>query len=129
MKLVTRCQSCHQDFNTRLFATDRVQLENERGSSIRLTCNHCSSTRYYHVNQIKASQSNLSLVTGLLIIVVTIATILAVNYLLINLSGVYILGSIFVLPAVVILAYRNMQENNIRAFNSYRVHESKKKIT
>lgn len=57
MKLYTYCTKCKSEIGFNLRAKDRFTLAKKHGEEIQLTCNNCSSRKYYHVNDIKAEES------------------------------------------------------------------------
>ena len=60
------CPSCHEATIFRTSATDRVDLERDRGETFMATCRHCLRPRSLHVNDISAKPSKAITAAGIL---------------------------------------------------------------
>ena len=93
-------------------ATDRVELEKDRGETFRVSCDHCHESKTIHVNDIKAKPN--AIVTG-----IGVAAGVGSAVALWNLGFIAaISGS---LPIIIYAAQRKAADT----FNSYKVKRTK----
>lgn len=56
------CKNCHENFSVSTAATDRVELERDKGPNFPVVCSHCHDRQTIHVNKVKA-KPNLMITT------------------------------------------------------------------
>ncbi len=58
MKLIVKCKKCRNNIELKNSVNDRAELARERGNEFNLKCDECSIENKYHVNDVKANESN-----------------------------------------------------------------------
>lgn len=106
------CPSCHENTPFKSMATDRVELEKDKGETFRVSCDHCHESRTIHVNDVKAKPNTI--VTG-----IGVAAGIGATVALWQLGFVaWISGG---LPIIIYAAQRKAADT----FNSYKVKRTK----
>lgn len=112
MKLYTNCKSCQKSFKIQSSASNRPDLEDEKGERFKVTCEHCGTAQEKHVNDIRAKQNVIINVIGVLLgVIVTV-----------GLWNTF--GAISTVSGLIPVLIYKMQDNAINQFNKYRVRRS-----
>ncbi|WP_116108084.1 hypothetical protein [Lewinella sp. IMCC34191] len=107
------CKFCHESTYVATSATDRVDLERERGERFSANCAHCHKPGSIHVNQILAKPNPVITVIGGVAGLVATAALWNVGFI------AYAAGA---LPVIVYQA----QAKSAQTFNSYKITPSRK---
>jgi hypothetical protein len=76
MRIHTNCKHCKSEISFWVWASDRVEIKKTKGDFLELTCKKCKQKGEYDIDQIKARESKIALLVGLLIFVIGTPTIL-----------------------------------------------------
>lgn len=120
MRLYVTCKYCKKELSKWLWISDRVELKKDKGDSIELFCKSCNNKERYNIDNLKAQESKVALIIGLLIFLLGTPTILILLWDYIWLSGVYgVIGilSIVLIPSIIYGIINKNETNRIRAFN------------
>lgn len=105
------CPECREDPRFKSMATDRVELEREKGERLRVACTHCYGQLTVHVNDIKAAPNKI--ITGLGVAAGVAAT-----------AALWHFGAVAwasgALPVIIYIA----QQKAAEAFNGYQIRRS-----
>ncbi len=107
------CPTCYANTVVPTHATDRVDLERERGESFPATCKHCLKPRAIHVNDVRAVPNRVITGIGVFAGVVALGLLWQMGFI------AWIAGG---LPVVVYRA----QVASASAFNGYSLPRAKK---
>ncbi len=107
------CRACHEPSPVTTNATDRVDLERERGARFRVTCRHCHKPASVHVNQVSAQPNRIVTGVGGIAGAVAIAALWNVGFI------AYAAGA---LPVIVYQA----QAKSAATFNGYKLPETRR---
>ncbi len=110
MSIYIDCKRCNERNTIRTNATNRSDLERDKGEVIQIRCKKCSTSKEYHVNEFQAQLNrNLILIAG------------AVGFLLTLLFWRFGFVAVisFTLPAIVY----QVQYSSVRSFNNYKIKE------
>lgn len=106
------CPSCRERNDYASLATDRVELEKEKGERISMECVHCHARSQVHVNDISAEPNNL--ITG------------ASGVLGLICAGLFLnMGFIAGLPLALPVVVHQAQARAVSSFNRYKIKETK----
>lgn len=120
MKLYISCSNCREEIGIRTWATNRVDLKMKHGQVMKLHCNHCKKINKYTIDELKAKDSKIAILIGLLVLIVGTPTILVLLWSYIWKSGLYaVLGltAIIGIPSLVYSVIRKNDLNRVRNFN------------
>lgn len=127
MRLYTNCHSCKNEIRFSTWEPDRVELSKSKGDKINLTCKKCGNKNLYHVNEIKAMESLISLLIGLIIFLIGTPMVLIFTWdYFFRFTFIYIsagLIGILGLPFMVYWVIENEQKKKVRQFNKYKISE------
>jgi len=127
MKLQTTCKECKSEIVFHTWKTDRINLEMEKGKYIELRCKRCGITNKYHLNEIKAKESKVALIFGLLIFVLGTPILLLISWKISFQSmNIYFISGIIALIGIPLLIYTLIEKNEItkvRNFNNIKINE------
>ncbi len=102
------CKVCHENTRFATMASDRVELERERGELIVVSCKHCHRKQSIHINEVKAEPNKV--ITGISVAAGAVASVALWNIGFIAVAS-------FILPVIVYTAQQKMAAT----FNSYRI--------
>jgi hypothetical protein len=105
------CPKCHENTPFKSMATDRVELERDKGEKLRVACNHCYEQMTVHVNDIKAAPNKVIAGVGVAAGVAATAAFWHLGFV------AWIAGA---LPVIVYGAQRKAADT----FNSYSIRRS-----
>lgn len=120
MRIHTNCKYCKSEISFWVWASDRVEIKKSQGDFLELTCKKCKQKGKYDIDQIKAKESKIALLIGLLIFVIGTPTILIFMWDYIWKVGIYGVVSILFIVSVPSLIYgiiSKNESNKIRIFN------------
>lgn len=106
------CPSCHENTPFKTMATDRVELEKEKGEFIPAQCGHCYQQLRVHVNDIKAEPNKVILGAGVGAGVVATAALWQLGFIA------------FAAGALPVMVY-GAQLKAVDTFNGYKISRSK----
>ncbi len=110
MKLYYYCSSCQKENSFTTKATNRFELQEERGNEINERCTYCGTVNKRHVNRVHAKANTFNmLIGGVLGLLVTVILALIIP----KIALFFIAGTIFSLPY---LAWRS-EEKKASTFN------------
>ena len=127
MRLYTNCHNCRKEIKFSTSEPDRVELSKSKGDKIELTCNHCGQTDFYHVNEIKATESKTAQIVGLIIFVIgtPLAFYLIWDYIF-RFTNIYAIAGLIGIIGVPFMVYSVInrdQKRKVRLFNNYKISE------
>jgi hypothetical protein len=105
MKLHTNCAHCKSEISFWVWVSDRVELKKSNGDFLKLTCKKCKQTKEYEVDNLKARESKIALLTGFLIFVVGTPTILILMWDYIWEAGIYGIVSLLFMVLIPSIIY------------------------
>ena len=127
MRLYSNCHECKKEIRFSTWESDRVGLSKAKGNKIELTCNYCRKTDYYHVNQIRATESRFAGLTALIIFLIgTPLTIYLTWDYIFQFSYIYIIAGLTGIIGVPITVYsiiEKEQRDKISRFNYFKISE------
>ncbi len=120
MRLFSICTDCKNEISMRTWATTRVDLKMKHGDNIELYCKSCNKTDKYSIDDLKAKESKIAILIGLLILFIgtPISLILLWNY--IWQTGLYsAFGLILIIgiPGFIYMIINKNDQNRVRIFN------------
>ena len=131
MILKTYCKFCREEISVKGTARDRAELSFKKGNAIKVTCDKCFKAAPYHPNEIFAVRSKTGMVTGVLILILSLVLILGIlgKYYLdhkayIEKNSYNGFARLMFLPVIPILVYQLIttnQNKKIRIFNSFKI--------
>ncbi|MCB0473070.1 MAG: hypothetical protein KDC56_08425 [Flavobacteriaceae bacterium] len=131
MILKSYCKFCRKEISVNGTARDRAELSFKKGKAIKVTCDKCFKAAPYHPNEIFAVRSKTGMVTGVLVLILSIVLILVLigNYYLdhreyIENNSFRAFARLMFLPVIPILVYQlitDRENNKIRIFNSFKI--------
>lgn len=107
------CPSCHASTPVPTHATDRVDLERDRGESFMVSCKHCLQPRSIHVNEVHAAPNQVITGLGVFAGVAAVVTLWNLDFI------AWVAGA---LPVIVYQA----QLTSANTFNGYSLPRAKK---
>lgn len=106
------CPSCQERNKFSSLATDRVELEKDKGERIAVECAHCHARTNLNVNKIQAEPNNV--ITG------------ASGVLGLICAGLFLnMGFIAGLPLALPVVVHQAQARAASSFNRYKIKETK----
>mgnify|MGYP006995672951 CR=1 FL=1 len=127
MRLYANCHNCRNEIRFSTSEPDRVELSKSKGNKIELTCNHCGQTDSYHVNKIKATESKIAQIIGLIIFIVgTPLTLYLIWGYIFRFTYIYVIAGLIGLIGIPFMIYaiiEKEQRKKIRLFNNYKISE------
>ena len=116
MTLTTKCKACPEFIKLKFRVIDRVDLVQEKGENIPITCDHCHQKNEYHVNEIKASgNKNLQLIFLLVLIISTTVIIYFFRQQLFSLPAIFLIPS----PTLIYFLLVKNDIDNRKRFNRH----------
>ncbi|OAV43996.1 hypothetical protein [Lewinella sp. 4G2] len=104
------CTNCHEDTRYKSYATDRVELEREDGTELRVTCSHCHESKTIHPNDISAAPNK--------VIPIVVGVIVAILMLVLFYMGWILISAILIGAPFAVWA---AQQKSAANFNGYRI--------
>ena len=89
MKIYARCKECKSEIALWTRAANRVDLKMKHRDSIELHCKLCNKIYKYSIDELKAKQSKIALLTGALILITGAPVIIILLWDYIWKSGLY----------------------------------------
>ena len=120
MKLYTRCKNCKTEIQFRLFVTDRVEYKMRYGENKELTCKKCNNKSLYNISDIKATESNIPRLIGLIVFLCGTPLLIFFlwDYLWIKyIYAVVSMATLILLPVSIYRILIKSEENKTRFFN------------
>lgn len=106
------CKNCRKEFRIKSDAPSRHELEDELGRYFYSTCSHCHIDQEYHVNEVKAEESKISIVSYIVAAVLT-AGLITFGMLSFGVIGI----AIVVIPILIYVRLKQGSEKSVRLFN------------
>ena len=103
-----------------MWISDRVELKRTKGESIDMYCKKCNKKGKYDIDNLKAQESKVALIIGLLIFLIGTPVLLIILWDYIWLSGIYgvvSLLSIVLVPSLIYGIINKNEMNRVRTFN------------
>ena len=122
MRLYTKCKNCKSEINFKTTASDRFVLARKRGERIDLNCTSCGTGKQYHVNDIKAEESNIMSLFALFIFLGgTIGLFIYLWPYFFRTSYIYAVSGligVLTIPFLIYQAISSTQAHRVNYFNS-----------
>lgn len=115
MKLITKCNTCQETLNLKIWATDRVELAKDYGEFIAISCNHCHQSGKYHVNKIRAINSTMYKIAFPLFLFATLAIL---YFMWDYLFHIYVIG-LALFPSIIYYFMVKHEIDSRKRFNQY----------
>ncbi|MEP0266268.1 hypothetical protein [Dokdonia sp.] len=119
MKLYYYCSSCQEENSFKTKATNRFELQTERGNTIHERCKHCGIVVKRRINRVHAKPNKWMLIIGGLIGISL--TIMAIVFTL-AVSLFVVVISIPIISSIPFIAWRE-QDKKASAFNKVMVKD------
>ena len=127
MRLYTNCHNCKKEIRFSTKEPDRVELSKTKGDKIKLTCKQCGKTDFYHVNKIKATESKIAQIIGLIIFIIgTPLTFYLIWDYIFRFTYIYVIASLIGIIGVPFMIYsiiEKEQTKKVRQFNNFKIRE------
>lgn len=127
MKLYTNCHNCKKEIRFSTWSSDRVELSKSKGNRIELTCKKCGQKDFYHVNRIKATESKIAQIIGLIIFLVgTPIVFFWIWDYIFQFVYIYVVAGLVGLIGVPFMIYsviEKEQSRKVRQFNRYKISD------
>lgn len=105
------CPSCQERNAFSSMASDRVELEREKGERIPVECEHCHSRTKLHVNQVRAEPNKI--ITGASAVAGVVGAV-----------ALWQVGFIAAITVGLPVLVYQMQSRSASTFNSYKIKET-----
>ncbi len=123
MKLFIFCSNCRNKIKLKYYVNDRAELLKKLGVRISLVCKECSLSKNYHVNDVKATESKLTLLFATMILFFGTGI---VGYLVKDFIfgasvsyAIYVILGMILVPSIIYIMIKKQERDSIRRFNEY----------
>lgn len=116
MKLYFYCSSCQEENSFKTKATDRFELQKERGNFINERCKHCDTVVKRRINRVHAKPNKWILIIGGLV-----GTVLTVLFIL-SAPLIISIFAISIIAGIPFIAWK-AQDKKASAFNKVMVSD------
>ena len=127
MRLQTNCKDCNKKISFYTWKTDRIEFSMEKGKTIELICKSCGLKEKYHLNNLKAIPSKISLIVGLGIFLIGTPLIIYLTWNLIFESlNIYLISSLIGIIGIPLTVYTIIEKNEImkvKNFNDFKIND------
>jgi hypothetical protein len=127
MRLYTNCHNCKKEIRFSSWESDRVELSKSKGDKIELTCKNCVQKDLYHINRIKATESKVAQIIGLIIFLVgTPLVFIWIWDYIFQFAYIYVIAGLVGMIGVPFMIYsviEREQRKKVRQFNNYKISE------
>lgn len=120
MNLYSKCIDCKNEIKIKSWASTRVDLKMKYGDKIEIKCKACNKTKKYHVNDLRARESKIAALIGLMVMIIGTPIILILLWDYIWQSGLYGafgLISIIGIPGSVYMIINKNDQIRVSSFN------------
>lgn len=120
MRIFTNCANCDSNISIWTWESDRIGLKMKYGVSIDLKCKKCNESSKYDINDLKAKESKVAILTALVIFIMGIIVILALLWDSIWKSGLYSAAGLIAIIGIPIMIFgiiNRSEANRVSTFN------------
>jgi len=120
MKLYTKCIDCKSDLMIKSWVSTRVDLKMKLGDKMEITCKNCNRTNKYSIDDLKARESKIAALIGLVVLVIGTPFILILLWDYIWQTGLYgAFGLILIIgiPGSVFMIINKNEQSRVSSFN------------
>ncbi|MCB9426072.1 MAG: hypothetical protein H6584_03465 [Flavobacteriales bacterium] len=114
IKRVALCKHCKKEITIKSSATDRPELQKEKGDQFEKKCPHCARKNVFHVNDVYAEPNQIYSIIGVIVFLIVTALLWQHYGAISSASGL-----------IPIFIYRQ-QIASVKFFNAYRVRKNNK---
>lgn len=120
MNLYTKCIDCKNEIKIKSWASTRIDLKMTHGDKIEITCKACNKTKKYPIDDLKAQESKIAALIGLVVLIIGTPIVLVLLWDYIWQSGLYgAFGLILIIgvPGSVYMIINKNDQNRVSSFN------------